>query len=90
MLNLSAAYTGGGSSALDEYGDRFEAIGAHNFAYRGCYQQLPPPVLVLYATVYSGQTVGGNICYQIASNDAASLQLRSYVSGGGYLWFALR
>jgi hypothetical protein len=90
MVNFSATYTGGGSSAFDEYGSRFEAIGVHNYSYSPCYERLPPPVLDPYDPVYSGQTVGGNVCYQIASNDAASLQLRSYVSGGGYVWFGLR
>jgi hypothetical protein len=91
MVNLSATYTGGGSSVLDEVGDRFETVGAHNFAYDTCYEQLPPPVLSLYATVFSGQTESGNVCYQIASNDAPSLELKAY--GGystGYVWFALR
>jgi hypothetical protein len=88
MLNLSATYAGAGSSALGE--NRFEAVGSHNFSYDYCYQGLPPPVLPLYATVFSGQTVGGNICYEIASEDADVVQLRAYAGSGAYVWFALR
>lgn len=89
MLNLSASYTGGGSSTLDQYGDTLQTIGVHGFAYRRCYEELPPPVLVPYATVYSGQSIAGNVCYEIASNDADTLML--YYDGyPRKLWFALR
>jgi hypothetical protein len=88
LLNLSATYTGSGSSALT--GNRFDAVGSHGYSYDDCYQQLPPPVLALYASVASGQTVGGNICYEVASEDADVLQLRAYAGSGRYVWFALR
>lgn len=88
LLNLSATYEGAGSSALGE--NRFEAVGSHNFSYDYCYQGLPPPVLPLYATVFSGQTVAGNICYEIASEDADVVHLRAYGGSGAYVWFALR
>jgi len=90
MLNLSATYTGGGSSTLANFGE-FDTIGVHNFSYPLCYEELPPPVLQIFTTVYSGQSINGNICFEVASNDAASLQLRTY-GGGSYskTWFALR
>jgi Divergent InlB B-repeat domain len=88
MLNLAATYAGAGASALGE--NRFEVIGSQNYCYDYCYQGLPAPVLALYANVYSGQTVGGNICYEIASEDADVVQLRAYAGSGAYVWFALR
>lgn len=88
MLNLSATYTGAGSSALGE--NRFEVVGSRNYSYDYCYQELPTPVLPLYASVVSGQTVGGNICYEIDSDDANVVQLRAYAGSGAYVWFALR
>jgi hypothetical protein len=91
VVNLSATYTGGGSSALDLGDDRFEAEGAHNYVYYYSYERPPSPALPFYAPVFSGQTESGNVCYQIASNDAASLELRAYGGVyGGYVWFALR
>jgi hypothetical protein len=43
--------------------------------------------------VFSGQAKTGNLCYEIASNDASSLFLTGYVewrSGERLVWFALR
>jgi Divergent InlB B-repeat domain len=94
MLDVSATYTGGGSSDLALFPGGLNTIGAHNAAYplhtSGCeYQHLPPPVFPPYGSLYSGQTASGNICFEIASNDADSLLLYS----GDYpseTWFALR
>lgn len=91
---MSLTYVGGGSSNLGDFlFDReLVAEGAHNAPYRhiGCVP--PPPDLDLVGDVFSGQTVTGDLCYEIASNDADSLMLQTYQSGGGgrTIWFALR
>jgi hypothetical protein len=91
LLNLAATYTGGGSSILDDFGDKLSTVGAHNATYYGGCGQVPPPALPVYQSIFSGQSISGNICYEIASNDAPSLELRAYASfSGGYVWFALR
>lgn len=46
------------------------------------------PMIELNQSVFSGQSVGGNICVQVASNDASTLLFNT-----GYpnnIWFALR
>jgi hypothetical protein len=46
--------------------------------------------------VFSGHGLSGNICFEIASNDASSLRLyldptySSSSADGGRVWFALR
>jgi Divergent InlB B-repeat domain len=97
MLNVTATYTGGGYSSFsgDAGGHRLSVIGSHNFAYGPCYQQLPPPPFDFYKDVYSGQTIGGNVCFRIATNDADSLALNSEfyderTHSERTVWFALR
>lgn len=95
MLNLAATYTGGGHSSFalgdGDVGHGLAVIGAHGVAYGPCSQQLPPPVFDRYEQVNSGQTISGNVCFQIASNDAASLILFSESNEDGTkTWFALR
>jgi hypothetical protein len=93
MVNVTAAYTGAGHSSFHEdlNGHALGAMGAHKFPYDPCYQQLPTPTFDPYQEVYSGQTLSGGVCFQIASNDADSLLLfaRS-VYDGSQTWFALR
>jgi hypothetical protein len=94
MLDVSATYMGGGSSDLSVFPAALNTMGAHNAPYNlessDCeYQHLPPPVLPTYGSVYSGQTASGNVCFQIASNDADSLMLY-YDSYPNKTWFALK
>jgi hypothetical protein len=96
LVLLSLTYAGGGSGDLSPFFFRLAAMGAHNARYsrteNGCGNFLPPPVVEEQGSgVFSGQTVTGNVCFQVASNDAGSLLL--YVSlslDGGKRWFALR
>jgi hypothetical protein len=79
LASVTATYTGGGSSDLAEL--NLEAMGAHNAPNNigildDACGALPPPVLNgHFQPVFSGQSVTGKICWQIASNDAASLKL---------------
>jgi hypothetical protein len=70
------------------------AAGKGSHLYRGDDGCEPPPLnLRSVAYINSGQTVTGNICYEIASHDAGTLLMQ-----GGYtipipqqsVWFALR
>ena len=67
-----------------------QAVGAGNAGYNvgGCQ---PPPLDLNsdFTPVSSGQTVTGNLCFEIASNDAASLHLQGRGVDGGPSWFKL-
>jgi hypothetical protein len=92
LVSVSMTYQGSGSSSLPALGlVGVLAEGAGNVGYNvgGC---LPPPLDLGsdFAPVSSGQTVTGNLCFQIASKDAASLLLRGRGVDGLSDWFALR
>jgi hypothetical protein len=78
-------------------------MGEHNARYDlygGCgpgFAKLPPPdlqpVIDFHQQIYSGQSVDGNVCFQVAANDAASLllALRWFAQDDEHtVWFALR
>ncbi|HKN62734.1 MAG TPA: hypothetical protein VJV76_00225 [Gaiellaceae bacterium] len=91
IVNVSMTYQGTGSYSLPVYLSGVQAEGAGNAGYDvgGC--QPPPLDLALdFAPVSSGQTVTGNLCFEIASKDAASLLLQGRGMYGLPGWFALR
>lgn len=103
MTYIEATYTGGGSAPIGNFADGLMVAGSHGATYGlggiGCgpgYGELPSPDLQVKIEnnepVYSGQSAAGNICYQIASNDAASLLLdyHTYPGTPQDTWFALR
>jgi hypothetical protein len=105
MVFISATYRGGGKANLFDLADRLNVVGVHNAPYsltvgNACgpgRAKLPSPDLQTrfdhYEAVFSGQTVRGNICFQIAKNDARSLILYVAVPFNGAkrpAWFALR
>jgi hypothetical protein len=104
MPYVEWTYTGGGSSlSLSLFGVQLNAEGSHNAAYSLQESQcgpgearLPEPDLQVKVEngvqVYSGQSVAGNICFQVAANDAASLLLDYHTYSGkpADTWFALR
>jgi hypothetical protein len=94
VANMTIIYTGGGSSGfVSSIADAvINVIGSHNTSYNaqiaGCPNGGPAPQLDKTGTVYSGQAATGNVCWTIAANDAASLEL--YFGGQKYkTWFAL-
>jgi hypothetical protein len=98
MVSLSLTYLGGGSSnpGIGMLG-LIEAVGSHNAIYDTntdpCPGSLPEPSFKYWGKdVFSGQTVTGNICYLIASNDANSLRLFVYSgeSNREKVWFVVR
>jgi hypothetical protein len=93
LVLVEATYTAGGSGNPYSLLTDLEAEGAHSTLYtngnNGC-GSLPSPALGSSDSVFSGQTVSGNICWQIASNDAASLKLDAVPEPGAQgIWFAL-
>lgn len=91
LVNVSMTYQGAGSSSLPAYLLGVQAEGAGDAGYKvdGCQ---PPPLDLDsdFTPVFSGQTVTGNLCFEIASNDAASLLLQGRGMAGLPAWFALR
>ena len=93
VANIAATYVGGGAGDLAPLYNNLEAIGAQNVAYNtsenGCPNFGPAPVFPVGGQLVSGQTRAGNICWVIARNDVASLEL---FIGSGFThttWFAL-
>jgi hypothetical protein len=92
---VTITYLGGGS-ATPEQDLTWQATGAHRTTYNPGSNPYPypgpQPPLPTYAPVLSGESVTGYVCWQIAANDAASLEL--YFGSGsldypGTTWFAL-
>lgn len=91
LVNVSMIYQGSGSYSLPVFLSGVLTVGAGNAGYNvdGC---LPPPLDLDsdFTPVLAGQTVTGNLCFEIASKDAASLFLQSRRVDGLPGWFALR
>jgi len=97
---------GSPKARFDNLADLFDAVGSHKATYDYAFgnscgpgeSKLPSPDLQPTAEnnepVFSGQTVSGNICFQVASNDAASLLFYvkppSATPNAKPIWFALR
>jgi len=95
LVNVSMTYVGGGSSDLGQYlqfGVNAEGAGNATYNVYGC-TPAPLDLSRVFQPVYSGQTEIGNLCFEIASNDAASLLLTGEGMAGDAelpVWFALR
>ena len=90
IVNVSMTYQGTGSYSLPVYLQTgVQTVGSHAGSVYGCQ---PPPLDLNsdFSPVFSGQTVTGNLCFEIASNDAASLLLQGRGPAGLPAWFALR
>jgi hypothetical protein len=107
MLTIAATYTGGGQTFTHDLAGRVYTVGAHKASYlltsglNNCgpgEAKLPPPDIqpTMDSNVFSGTTMRGHICFEVASNDVRSLRL--YVEPpetlggkqGKRVWFALR
>ena len=95
VVLLTVTYVGGGKGDLLPLINNLDAAGTHGGTYttyeNGCHAPLPPPVLGESGfDIFAGQSVTGNICWQIVGSDAAGLVL---FIGPGFThttWFALR
>jgi len=93
VVLLTVTYVGGGTGDLLPLINNLDAAGTHGGTYttyeNGCHA--PPPALGESGfDIFSGQSVTGNICWQIVGSDAAGLVL---FIGPGFThttWFALR
>jgi len=112
MLLVTATFIGGGHAFANDLADRIYVIGKHNAPYQltsgnGCGPgevYLPPPDLEYTigrdGQVFSGRTLRGHICFEVAKNDVSSLRLyvkrplpaNAALSGQqpSLVWFALR
>jgi hypothetical protein len=98
MAGLSVTYKGGGSAGVGiGLIGLVETIGSHRTSYdtntTPCPGPWPAPSFrYTEQKVFSGQTVSGNVCYQIAHNDADSLVMFVYSgeNDSQKVWFALR
>lgn len=93
--NVTIGYFGGAASTPENY-LTWQAVGSHHTTYNPgsspCPYPGPQPPLDMYDPVLSGQSTTGYVCWQIAANDAKSLEL--YFGSGslnypGTTWFAL-
>ena len=78
--NMTLTNTARGRNALNYSLGYLDVIGSHNVAYRpgDCPGDAPPPALdsvVPSGLLNSGQSATGNVCWQIATNDASTLEL---------------
>jgi hypothetical protein len=95
VVLLTVTYVGGGKGDLLPLINNLDAAGTHGGTYttyeNGCHAPLPPPALGESGfDIFSGQSVTGNICWQIVGSDAGGLVL---FIGSGFThttWFALR
>jgi hypothetical protein len=93
VVNLTmTAPVGGGPFDLGDFlFFQQQMQGSFKYAPDACVP--PQPDFGTVGQVSSGTSVTGNLCYQIATNDAATLMLTGYVETGTndrQVWFALR
>jgi hypothetical protein len=95
MVGISLEYIGGGSMSFTNIGPRIHVIGKHNAPYD---TYCTPPHAIngsgLNEHVFSGHTLTGNLCFEVAKNDVTTLRLYvdplNYPTRGNRVWFALR
>jgi len=99
LVHITATYAGNGEDDSTSlfFSVDLGAVGATNVAYDpfedNCgYATIPDP-LDQNAEVFVGGSISGNLCWNVASEDAGSLLLfvdRSFTSGDDRVWFDLR
>ncbi|MGZ3374662.1 MAG: hypothetical protein ACXU9Z_15335 [Gemmatimonadaceae bacterium] len=94
MPNLGLQYLGAGSANVSfDLVVNLSAVGSAGIAYVPFDLQhdcgvLPEPSELNYTSVFSGATFNLNICFQVPTSEAGSLELHYGDSDVG--WFALR
>jgi hypothetical protein len=92
LVNISATYTAGGSGNFFYIADSLAVEGAHEASYLPTCTPPSPDLAYGDEYVFSGQSITGNLCYEIASNDASTLLLVGDALVGGSergVWFAI-
>jgi hypothetical protein len=99
LVNVSLTYVGDGGfpSDIDSFLYGLSQLGTQGEVsglYPPDFCDPPQPDADSGGQLVKGQTVTGNLCYEIASDDARTLRLGGFALGAGspqYLvWFALR
>ena len=76
LVNVSLTYVASGFSNVSSYVDYWlGAEGARNARYQLACTPPPLDLSAMLDPIYPGQTVTGNICFEIASSDASTLLL---------------
>lgn len=91
MVNITATYVGGGSSSVfDNVLDWLHAQGSGHadYAYYSCGTPPTPNFENVADQVFSGQSVTGNVCFQVAIADVPYLRVHDGVTKD--VWFKLR
>jgi hypothetical protein len=98
LVDLSVTYVGAGPSGFEDYlFGALKAEGAGKVRYEPTCT--PPQPLGSIDPVLAGQTDAGNVCFEIASDDANSLLLTGFAATGARtahypfrrpVWFALQ
>ena len=92
MVLVNAIYEGGGKGNPTYLVNNTYAAGSHNAKYdtqENSCGTWPQPSFQYAPDVFPGQTLTGNICYQIATSDASSLMLFTELHHNRLVWFAL-
>jgi len=91
VANVTITYNGGDSAQVLVPS---QVMGRHKVTYTTAHNECPdsPSPFLTGAKLYSGQSMTGNVCWTIATNDESSLEL--YFGMGslnypGTTWFAL-
>jgi hypothetical protein len=98
LVSVTATYTGGGSGSVGMwlgYEEDIVLVGASNAEYGidDGFFTCGPLDPTSSGEVFSGQSVTGNLCFEIASNDASTLLLNGSLNKYDLyqnIWFALR
>ena len=93
MALITVTYTGGGKGSVAYFRNHLWAQGSNNVKYdfdNDYCGPWPEPSLQYAGDLFSGQSVTGNVCFMIASNDAASLMFFTETEYQQQVWFALR
>ena len=93
MALITVTYTGGGKGSVLYFRNHLWAQGSHNVKYdfdNDYCGPWPEPSLQYKGDLFSGQSLTGNVCFMIASNDAASLMFFTEMDYQQFVWFALR
>jgi hypothetical protein len=91
VARVKLTYIGGGKGTMVGLLNNLLLAGAHKSTYaQACPGATVPPPELTYVDVFSGVSVTGNVCWQIARNDAASVELFVGPNMSDATWFALR
>lgn len=93
MVLVNAIYEAGGKGNPTHLLNHLYAEGSHKARYdtqENSCGTWPEPSFQYAPDVFPGQNLTGNVCFQVAANDASSLMLYTELPNTKQVWFALR